>query len=166
MMSQLDELKKQSYIDLDTIFRPSTDKDYDLLSGGVTRQSFCKNYQEWLVCCNNRREPGEVLSSYFLQITMIKTGVPQNLQNRNYLHKNTFLTLFLHKNTFTHNVEKMAKHTLKSCGVRTAICLKHVTRNCKFSQSLVPCSLQAVEPSLQKGKKNICMSFFVLFPAV
>ena len=66
MMSQLDELKKQSYIDLDTIFRPSTDKDYDLLSGGVTRQSFCKNYQEWLVCCNNRREPGEVLSSYFL----------------------------------------------------------------------------------------------------
>ena len=60
LMGQLEELEKGSYVDYDTVFRPVTDKDYDLTLGGVTRESFCQSYHEWLVCCNLRRPQSEV----------------------------------------------------------------------------------------------------------
>lgn len=55
LMDQLNELVSSSFVDLDTIFRPVTDKDYDLGRGGITRHSFCQNYRDWLVCCNRHR---------------------------------------------------------------------------------------------------------------
>ncbi|XP_066911070.1 pecanex-like protein 1 isoform X2 [Clytia hemisphaerica] len=55
LMSQLEELQSSTFVDFDTVFRPVTDKDYDLAQGGVTRASFCQNYHEWLVCCNMHR---------------------------------------------------------------------------------------------------------------
>ena len=59
MMEQLNELTKPEYCDLDTIFRPVTDKDYDTVSGGITRASFVANYYDWLVCCNAHRPEDE-----------------------------------------------------------------------------------------------------------
>lgn len=60
LMGQLGDLQSQSYVDYDTVFRPVTDKDYDLALGGVTRSSFCQSYHEWLVCCNMHRPENEV----------------------------------------------------------------------------------------------------------
>ena len=54
-MGQLNDLKGMDFVDLDAIFRPVTDKDYDLASGGVTRERFLQNYHEWIKCCNDRR---------------------------------------------------------------------------------------------------------------
>lgn len=59
-MDQLNELVSSSFVDLDTIFRPVTDKDYDLGRGGITRHSFCQNYRDWLVCCNRHRGSEDV----------------------------------------------------------------------------------------------------------
>ena len=71
IMSQIEELESATFVDFDTVFRPVTDKDYDLALGGVTRQSFCQSYHEWLVCCNKHRPENEVsklmVSSFPLQ---------------------------------------------------------------------------------------------------
>ncbi|XP_047133390.1 pecanex-like protein 3 isoform X2 [Hydra vulgaris] len=55
LMGQLNDLKSADFVDLDAIFRPVTDKDYDLTSGGITRERFLQNYHEWIKCCNEKR---------------------------------------------------------------------------------------------------------------
>ena len=56
LMSQLSELNKPTYTDLDPIFRPFTDEDYELTNGGVSRTSFNKYYHKWLSYCNKQRK--------------------------------------------------------------------------------------------------------------
>ncbi|VVC36055.1 Hypothetical protein CINCED_3A002996 [Cinara cedri] len=41
----------KSFIDLDPVFNINIDEDYDLLSCGVTRNSFCQYYLEWIRFC-------------------------------------------------------------------------------------------------------------------
>jgi len=65
-MNQIEELESSTFVDFDTVFRPVTDKDYDLALGGVTRQSFCQSYHEWLVCCNKHRPENEVCGVFFI----------------------------------------------------------------------------------------------------
>ncbi|XP_065662073.1 pecanex-like protein 1 isoform X6 [Hydra vulgaris] len=60
LMGQLNDLKSADFVDLDAIFRPVTDKDYDLTSGGITRERFLQNYHEWIKCCNEKRVDDKV----------------------------------------------------------------------------------------------------------
>ncbi|XP_050441269.1 pecanex-like protein 1 isoform X2 [Adelges cooleyi] len=41
----------KSFVDLDPVFNINIDEDYDLLSCGVTRNSFCSFYLEWIRFC-------------------------------------------------------------------------------------------------------------------
>ena len=68
LMGQLGDLQSPSHDDYDSVFRPVTDKDYDLASGGVTRSSFCQSYHEWLVCCNMHRSESEVMKEKIIII--------------------------------------------------------------------------------------------------
>lgn len=53
-MNLLAETKKQSFVDLDAVFRAMTDEDYDVRLGGVSRTSFCNTYLEWIHHCNTQ----------------------------------------------------------------------------------------------------------------
>ncbi|XP_050525456.1 pecanex-like protein 1 [Daktulosphaira vitifoliae] len=41
----------KSFVDLDPVFNINIDEDYDLLSCGITRNSFCSFYLEWIRFC-------------------------------------------------------------------------------------------------------------------
>jgi len=102
IMNQLDELTKSTYIDVDTIFRPSTDKDYDLVSGGITRVSFCRSYRDWIVCCNNRRETDQIIDDDSAESKLVTLCFALSLLGRRLLSTasnnswNAALKSFLH----------------------------------------------------------------------
>ncbi|CAM9837281.1 unnamed protein product [Lampetra fluviatilis] len=47
---------ERGYADVDPTFNPNIDEDYDHLLSGVSRQSFCNVYLEWIQHCASRRE--------------------------------------------------------------------------------------------------------------
>uniref|UniRef100_UPI00358F602F pecanex-like protein 1 isoform X2 n=1 Tax=Myxine glutinosa TaxID=7769 RepID=UPI00358F602F len=47
---------ERGYADVDPTFNPNIDEDYDHVLSGVSRQSFCSVYLEWIQHCAGRRE--------------------------------------------------------------------------------------------------------------
>lgn len=41
----------KSFVDLDPVFNINIDEDFDLMSSGITRNSFCSIYLEWIRFC-------------------------------------------------------------------------------------------------------------------
>lgn len=46
----------RSFIDLDPVFNMNIDEDYDFRSSGITRNSYCNNYLDWIHYCVGRRK--------------------------------------------------------------------------------------------------------------
>ncbi|XP_069065060.1 pecanex-like protein 1 isoform X2 [Pleurodeles waltl] len=46
----------RSYVDVDPTFNPNIDEDYDLRLAGISRDSFCSIYLNWIEYCSSRRE--------------------------------------------------------------------------------------------------------------
>ncbi|KAM4662611.1 pecanex-like protein 1 isoform 1-T1 [Discoglossus pictus] len=44
------------YVDVDPTFNPNIDEDYDLRLAGISRESFCASYLNWIKYCASRRE--------------------------------------------------------------------------------------------------------------
>ncbi|KAM5129858.1 pecanex-like protein 1 isoform 7-T7 [Mantella aurantiaca] len=44
------------YVDVDPTFNPNIDEDYDLRLAGISRESFCASYLNWIKYCSSRRE--------------------------------------------------------------------------------------------------------------
>jgi hypothetical protein len=54
LKSTLDRL----FVDVDPVFNHNLDDDYDFRMAGITRNSFCSVYLEWIqFCCSKRQEP-------------------------------------------------------------------------------------------------------------
>lgn len=45
----------KNFVDLDPLFNMNIDEDFDFRSSGITRQSFCNVYHEWIAYCAKRR---------------------------------------------------------------------------------------------------------------
>lgn len=56
ILDALEPLADSSYGDCDVTFNPKIDEDYDPRLGGVSRESFCNTYLEWIQYCVSRRE--------------------------------------------------------------------------------------------------------------
>lgn len=52
----LQPLKDKNFVDLDPVFNMNIDEDYDYRYCGITRNSFCGIYINWIRYCNSRRE--------------------------------------------------------------------------------------------------------------
>ncbi|KAI5694056.1 hypothetical protein M8J75_010034 [Diaphorina citri] len=46
----------RSFVDLDPVFNMNIDEDYDFRSSGITRNSYCSNYLDWIHYCVGRRK--------------------------------------------------------------------------------------------------------------
>lgn len=42
-----------NFVDVDPTFHVHVDEDYDARSSGVTRESFCRIYHDWIVYCTH-----------------------------------------------------------------------------------------------------------------
>ncbi len=49
-------IKDKNFVDLDPVFNMNIDEDYDYRYSGITRNSFCSIYVNWIRYCNGRRE--------------------------------------------------------------------------------------------------------------
>ncbi|XP_006865676.1 PREDICTED: pecanex-like protein 1-like [Chrysochloris asiatica] len=45
----------QNYVDVDPTFNPNIDEDYDHRLAGISRESFCVSYLNWIEYCSSRR---------------------------------------------------------------------------------------------------------------
>ena len=55
IMESLDGLKEPNFADLDPTFNMSVDEDFDYRASGITRNSFCRVYSEWIKFCLTQR---------------------------------------------------------------------------------------------------------------
>ncbi|KAJ7420298.1 Pecanex-like protein 1 [Willisornis vidua] len=49
----------RNYVDVDPTFNPNIDEDYDHRLAGISRESFCMIYLNWIEYCCSRREKGD-----------------------------------------------------------------------------------------------------------
>lgn len=63
----LELTKDDSYVDLDPTFNTHVDDDYDHRMSGISRQSFCNMYLNWIQHCASRQD--RVWHWYFWQPT-------------------------------------------------------------------------------------------------
>lgn len=52
----------RNYVDVDPTFNPNIDEDYDHRLAGISRESFCVIYLNWIEYCSSRRAKVEVIS--------------------------------------------------------------------------------------------------------
>lgn len=45
----------RNYVDVDPTFNPNIDEDYDHRLAGISRESFCVIYLNWIEYCSSRR---------------------------------------------------------------------------------------------------------------
>jgi hypothetical protein len=45
----------KNFIDLDPVFNMNIDEDYDFRASGITRNSFCNVYMDWIQYCAMKR---------------------------------------------------------------------------------------------------------------
>lgn len=45
----------KNFVDLDPVFNMNIDEDYDFRASGITRNSFCNVYMEWICFCAVKR---------------------------------------------------------------------------------------------------------------
>ncbi|KAJ7344764.1 hypothetical protein JRQ81_000714 [Phrynocephalus forsythii] len=58
MQEGLQQCADQNYVDLDPTFNPNVDEDYDHRLAGISRESFCAIYLNWIeYCCSRREKP-------------------------------------------------------------------------------------------------------------
>ncbi|XP_062851744.1 pecanex-like protein 1 [Trichomycterus rosablanca] len=55
MMEGLKNCSERNYVDLDPTFNPNIDEDYDHRLAGISRESFCSVYLNWIQYCNTQR---------------------------------------------------------------------------------------------------------------
>uniref|UniRef100_A0A8D2IQ25 Pecanex-like protein n=1 Tax=Varanus komodoensis TaxID=61221 RepID=A0A8D2IQ25_VARKO len=56
MQEGLQQCADQNYVDVDPTFNPNIDEDYDHCLAGISRESFCVIYLNWIEYCCSRRE--------------------------------------------------------------------------------------------------------------
>uniref|UniRef100_A0A8D0GDB4 Pecanex-like protein n=1 Tax=Sphenodon punctatus TaxID=8508 RepID=A0A8D0GDB4_SPHPU len=56
MQEGLRQCADRNYVDVDPTFNPNIDEDYDHRLAGVSRESFCIIYLNWIEYCSSRRE--------------------------------------------------------------------------------------------------------------
>ncbi|KAF4523513.1 hypothetical protein B566_EDAN004584 [Ephemera danica] len=49
-------MSERGFVDLDPVFNMNIDEDYDFRASGITRNSFCNVFLEWIQYCASRRE--------------------------------------------------------------------------------------------------------------
>lgn len=47
-------MQDRHFVDLDPIFNPNIDEDYDFNALGMTRNMFCQVYGDWITFCAGR----------------------------------------------------------------------------------------------------------------
>lgn len=52
----LQPIKDKNFVDLDPVFNMNIDEDYDYRYSGITRNSFCSIYMNWIRFCNSQRK--------------------------------------------------------------------------------------------------------------
>lgn len=52
----LQPIKDKSFVDLDPVFNMNIDEDYDYRYSGITKNSFCSVYMNWIRFCNSKRD--------------------------------------------------------------------------------------------------------------
>ncbi|XP_053168792.1 pecanex-like protein 1 isoform X6 [Hemicordylus capensis] len=58
MQEGLQQCADQNYVDVDPTFNPNIDEDYDHRLAGISRESFCVIYLNWIeYCCSRREKP-------------------------------------------------------------------------------------------------------------
>nr|XP_060617632.1 pecanex-like protein 1 isoform X2 [Anolis sagrei ordinatus] len=58
MQEGLQQCADQNYVDVDPTFNPNIDEDYDHRLAGISRESFCVIYLNWIeYCCSQREKP-------------------------------------------------------------------------------------------------------------
>ncbi|XP_039190147.1 pecanex-like protein 1 isoform X1 [Crotalus tigris] len=58
MQEGLQQYADQNYVDVDPTFNPNIDEDYDHRLAGISRESFCIIYLNWVeYCCSQREKP-------------------------------------------------------------------------------------------------------------
>ncbi|XP_026526894.1 pecanex-like protein 1 isoform X4 [Notechis scutatus] len=58
MQEGLQQCADQNYVDVDPTFNPNIDEDYDHRLAGISRESFCIIYLNWVeYCCSQREKP-------------------------------------------------------------------------------------------------------------
>lgn len=53
----------RNYVDVDPTFNPNIDEDYDHRLAGISRESFCVIYLNWIEYCSSRRAKVELVPS-------------------------------------------------------------------------------------------------------
>lgn len=46
----------KNFVDLDPVFNMNIDEDFDFRASGITRNSFCNVYLDWIQFCATKRE--------------------------------------------------------------------------------------------------------------
>jgi hypothetical protein len=61
-------MQDKNFIDLDPVFNMNIDEDYDFRASGITRNSFCNVYMDWIQYCAAKRsevnEAGDTLMCF------------------------------------------------------------------------------------------------------
>lgn len=93
-------LDKQ-FVDLDPIFNNNLDDDYDFRSSGVTRNSFCSVYWEWIQFCCVKRESATSTSAEESASPQTPRSV-MPISHVRFFFKYIFISkIFVESNTFT-----------------------------------------------------------------
>ncbi|XP_067011369.2 pecanex-like protein 1 isoform X2 [Anabrus simplex] len=56
ILDALQPLLDKSFVDLDPVFNMNIDEDYDFRASGITRNSFCNVYLDWVQFCASKRK--------------------------------------------------------------------------------------------------------------
>lgn len=56
ILEALQPTLERRYVDLDPIFNHNLDEDYDHRLSGITRNSFCSVYMDWIKYCWDKRK--------------------------------------------------------------------------------------------------------------
>ena len=56
MSHVLEHTTSPGFVDVDPIFNMNIDEDYDFRASGITRNSFCNIYFEWIKYCVQQRD--------------------------------------------------------------------------------------------------------------
>lgn len=66
ILEALQPMSDRNFVDLDPVFNMNIDEDYDFRAAGITRNSFCNVYLEWIQFCADRREKVALIILIFM----------------------------------------------------------------------------------------------------
>lgn len=56
ILEALQPMLDKNFVDLDPVFNMNIDEDFDFRASGITRNSFCNVYLDWIQFCGTKRE--------------------------------------------------------------------------------------------------------------